>query len=233
MDHQDPAHFFLCQDCVLRVPSEHLVPKFGSLLLARHLPLREGDVVLDLGTGSGFIGILAARRGHRVVATEIVPAWSACARANGLINGVGDRLEVRTGDLFAPVKGERFDLVVSNPPQMPTPPDRDWGDPIGLADNGGPEGWDVLDRIIREAEAHLMPQGRLVFTLYDFLGIRRAQERLEAADLRPRILAREEQPFPRLARERLEYFRTLDAEGVLPPGRPATCARLVILGEKG
>ncbi len=232
MTYHAAAHFFLCQDCVLRIPADGLVPKFGGLLLARHLPLRDHDVVLDLGTGSGFIGILAARRGHRVVATDLVPAWSECARANGLINGVGDRLEVRTGDLFAPVKGESFDLIATNPPQMPTPPGRDWGDAMACADNGGPEGWDMLDRIIREAPEHLTPQGRLVFTLYDFLGVSRAQESVQAVGLTARILAREDQPFPRLARERLEHLRTVDREGALPPGRPATCARLVICGEK-
>ena len=72
------VHFFLYEDCLIRVPTDDLVPKFGSLLLARHLPLQPDDVVLDLGTGAGLIGILAARRGHRVVATDVVPAYAKC-----------------------------------------------------------------------------------------------------------------------------------------------------------
>jgi hypothetical protein len=47
----DAIHFFQFQGCLIRVPSGALVPKFGSLLLAWHLPLREGDVVLDRGRG--------------------------------------------------------------------------------------------------------------------------------------------------------------------------------------
>ncbi|MBI3086142.1 MAG: methyltransferase, partial [candidate division NC10 bacterium] len=82
----DAIHFFLFQDCLIRVPSDTFAPKLGSLLLARHLPLREGDVVLDLGAGAGLIGILAARRGHRVVATDVVAACGECARANALLN---------------------------------------------------------------------------------------------------------------------------------------------------
>ena len=167
------VHFFLFEDCLIRVPTEDLAPKFGSVLLARHLPLQPGDAVLDLGAGAGLIGILAARHGHRVVATDVVPAYAECLRANALLNGVGGRLEVRTGDLFEPVSGESFDVIAANPPQMPTPPDREWSDPQSRMDNGGPDGWLLLDRIIRESPPHLKPGGRLVLTLFGFLGIAR------------------------------------------------------------
>ncbi len=229
----DAIHFFLFQDCLIRVPDSTLVPKLGSLLLARHLPLQEGDVVLDLGAGAGLIGNVAARLGHRVVATDVVAATSECTRANALLNGVADRLEVRTGDLFAPVNGETFDLIATNPPQIPTPPDREWEDVQSRADNGGPDGWAVLDRIIHEAPIYLKPKGRLVFTLFGFLGVQKALQKLQATGLDARILAREEQPFPRIARERLEHIRSVDVESTLPAGRPATCPRLVLCGQKG
>ena len=226
------VHFFLFEDCLIRVPTEDLAPKFGSVLLARHLPLQSDDVVLDLGAGAGLIGILAARRGHRVVATDVVPAYAECLRANALLNGVGGRLEVRTGDLFEPVGGETFDVIAANPPQMPTPPDREWSDPQSRMDNGGPDGWLLLDRIIRESPPHLKPGGRLVLTLFGFLGIERGMERLREAGLEPRVVAREEQPFPRLARERLEYIRSVSPETGALTGRPPTCPRLVLCGRK-
>lgn len=87
-------------------------------------------------------------------------------------------------------------------------------------------------RIIRQAPDYLKPQGRPIFTLFGFLGIGRAEERLRAAGLRPRILAHEEQSFPRIARERLEYLRSLGGEGALPPGRPTKCSRLVLCGQR-
>ena len=225
-------HFFLYEDCLIRVPTEDLAPKFGSILLARHLPLRPGDVVLDLGAGAGLIGILAARRGHRVVATDVVPAYTECLRANALLNGVGSRLEARTGDLFEPVTAETFDVIATNPPQLPTPPDREWNDAQSRMDNGGPDGWLLLDRIIQEGPAYLAPGGRLVFTLFGFLGVERALEKLRAAGLVPSVLARDEQPFPRIARERLEYIRGVSPEAASLEGRPAACARLVVCGAK-
>ncbi len=235
MQAQDVAQLLLYQDCVIRVPQPALLPKRGSFLLARHLPLRPGDRVLDLGTGSGLIGVLAARRGHRVVATDLVPECCECARLNAVLNGVAERLETRTGDLYAPVAGETFDLIATNPSQMPTPPEHGWEDAQARADNGGADGWALLGPIIERAPAYLNPGGRLVFTLFGFLGVSRALSRLARAGLRGAVLVREEQPFPRLARERLPYLRRLGMQddAALPPGCPGTCERLVLSAEKG
>ena len=92
--------------------------------------------------------------------------------------------------------------------------------------------WLLLERIIQEGPAYLAPGGRLVFTLFGFLGVERALEKLRAAGLVPSVLARDEQPFPRIARERLEYIRSVSPEAASLEGRPATCARLVICGTK-
>lgn len=232
MAEQTATVLFLYDDCVLRITNHIWLPKFGGLLLARHLPLRQGDRVLDLGCGAGLVGIVAARRGHRVVATDVLSACCHTARGNALLNGVGDRLEVHEGDLFSPIAGEQFELIAANPPQMPTPAEREWPDDESRMDNAGPDGWAVLERIIRDAPAHLKPQGRLTFTLFGFLGLERALTCLRAAGLSPQILARELQPFPRLARERLEHVRRLDVAGTLPPGLPTTCSRFVLCGQK-
>jgi release factor glutamine methyltransferase len=85
---------------------------FASRLDARLV--RPGLRVLDLGTGSGVCALFAAREGAQVVAVDINPAAVRCARANALLNDLS--IDVRTGDLFAPVAGERFDLVLFNPP---------------------------------------------------------------------------------------------------------------------
>jgi release factor glutamine methyltransferase len=75
-----------------------------------------GATVLDLGTGSGVLAVAAARTARSVVAVDINPAAVRCARVNALLNEVEDRVEVRHGDLFDPVAGERFDVVLCNPP---------------------------------------------------------------------------------------------------------------------
>jgi len=71
---------------------------------------------LDMGTGSGAGAVFAARAGYEVVAVDINEAAVRCVRINALLNGLHDHIEARHGDLFAPVEGQRFDLVLFNPP---------------------------------------------------------------------------------------------------------------------
>ncbi len=232
--HQDAGQLlYLYAGCLFKVADGVQPPKAGSLLFCRHLAFRPGERVLEIGTGIGLAAVLAARAGCRVVATDVVPAAVSCARENAALNGVGDTVEVRLGDCFAPVAGLRFELICTSPPQMPTPPGRDRDDPVAAADNGGVNGWELLDRVIAGAPAHLDAGGRLVFTMFAFLGLKGALDRLQAAGLEPSVLARETQSFPRIGYERLDHIRALDAEGTLPPvGLPSTVERYVLQGVK-
>ncbi len=223
---------FVYQGRVFQLEDGAQIPKGGSLLLLRHLDVAEGSDVLDVGTGAGFFAVVAARRARRVVATDVVPECVALAARNAWLNGVADRVEVRLGPGYEPVRGETFDLIVSGPPQMPTPPDREREDWMARADNGGPDGWAVLDPLIAGAREHLRPGGRLLFSLFAFLGEQKALRKLRAAGLEPRVAAREVQPFPRLGYERLAYIRALDEEGALAPGIPRTVERLLVEGRR-
>jgi release factor glutamine methyltransferase len=219
---------YLYRDCVFRVPDGVQPPKAGSLFFCRHLDVRAGERMLEIGAGLGLAAVLAAKAGARVVVTDVVPAAVEIIRANAALNGV--TIDARLGDCYAPVAGERFDLICSNPPQMPTPPGRERRDATAAADNGGVDGWEVLDRVIAGAPAHLAPGGRLVTTIFAFLGLKGAFRRLEAAGLTPRVIGTERQGFPRIGYERLEHLRALDAEGTLPDGMPDHVERFVLEG---
>ena len=231
MSDDEGVLLFEYRDCTFRIGAGAQPPKAGSLLFARHLGARPGELVLEIGCGAGLAAVLAARAGARVIATDIRPEAVACTRDNAARNGVGDAVEVRLGDGFAPVAGLRFDLVCASPPQMPTPPGRERDDAEAAADNGGPDGWALLDRLIREAPAHLQPGGRLLFSLFGFLGIEGAKVRLRTAGLDPLVVARERHRFPRIGFERLDYLRTLDPESTLPRDTlPETVDRYVVAG---
>ncbi len=113
--------------------------------------------VLDLGTGSGVCAVFAALRSGRVLATDINPAASRCARINALLNGVENRLEVREGDLFEPVGGKTFDLILFNPPYLT-------GEPEHALDAAffSP---DILKRFFHSVSAHLNPGGAVLLAL--------------------------------------------------------------------
>jgi release factor glutamine methyltransferase len=224
----DGVLLYAYRGCAFRVPDQVQPPKAGSRFFCRHVHARAGERVLEIGAGFGLVAVLAARAGAHVVATDVEPAAVDAIRANAVLNGVA--VDARLGDCYLPVSGERFDLICANPPQMPTPPGRERADAAAAADNGGPDGWAVLDAVVAGAPAHLRPGGRLVFTIFAFLGRKAALARLEAAGLEPRVVATEVQGFPRLGYERLDYLRTLDAEGTLPAGVPTTVERFVLEG---
>lgn len=119
-----------------------------------------GDVAsaLDLGTGCGIVAMHLALRGP-VVATDISARALMIARANARLNEI-ENIEFRQGDLFEPVAGECFELVLSNPPFVITP--RDETAPIYEYRDGGMTGDALAERVVRESPAHLMPGGTLI-----------------------------------------------------------------------
>lgn len=121
------------------------------------LPLRPGADVLDLGAGSGVGAVFAARRGAHVVAVDINPEAVRCARINALLNHLEDLIEARQGDLFAPVAGQQFDLIVFNPPFYRGRPQR----PLDHAWRGE----DVFERFTAGLAAQLKPAGQALLIL--------------------------------------------------------------------
>ncbi|MDE2260947.1 MAG: methyltransferase [Gammaproteobacteria bacterium] len=95
------------------------------------------DEVLDMGTGSGVCAVFAARHARRVVAVDINTAAVRCASINALLNRLEDKIEASHGDLFEPVAGRRFDLILFNPPFRHGEPcndrDRAWRS-VGVAE---------------------------------------------------------------------------------------------------
>jgi release factor glutamine methyltransferase len=229
MTQDEGVLLFAWRGLLFRVAERVQPPKAGSLFFCRHLDVRPGEHVLEIGSGLGLGAVVAARAGAgRVVATDVVPDAVEAIRANALLNGV--TVDARHGDCYAPVAGERFDLICTNPPQMPTPVGAAREDPAAAADNGGVDGWAVLDRVIAGAAEHLRPGGRLVFTLFAFLGRQAALAKLEQHGFTPSVVASEIQPFPRIGYERLEHLRAWDREGVLGPGVPRVVERLLVRG---
>ena len=111
--------------------------------------------VLDMGTGSGVCAVFAAKCARSVIAVDINPAAVRCAGINALLNRVEDRMVVRHGDLFQPVAGQRFDLILFNPPFLSGEPrnerERAW------RSNGVAERFaDCLDRHLKRNGAALL-----------------------------------------------------------------------------
>lgn len=135
--------------------------EFLASVLAAQLGGRSAQV-LDMGTGSGVCAVIAARHASRVVAVDINPTAVRCARVNVLMNRVEDQVEVLEGDLFAPVVGRHFDVVLFNPPFLRGTPrddaDRAW------------RSIDVAERFAVQLRQHLTPSGFALVLLSSFGG---------------------------------------------------------------
>jgi len=188
-------------------------PQEDTELLAGALsdePVPPDAAVLDVGTGSGALAVAAARRGCRVTAVDV--SWRAVgtARLNALRAGVPVR--VRRGDLFGPVRGESFDLVLANPPYVPAPGGPSLPRGAARAWDAGADGRLVLDRICREAPALLRPGGVLLLVQSALSAPELTVGHLRAAGTKAAVIRRRHISFGPVLRARERWLR---ARGLL------------------
>ena len=150
-----------------------LIPRsfIGDLLAHAALPVadpRRVRRVLDLCTGSGCLAILAALAfpRARIDAVDLSAGALALARRNVATHRLADRITLHRGDLFQPVDGQRYDLILSNPPYVDAagmaklPPEYRHEPRMALA--AGDDGLDFVRRLLDQAKRHLTRTGSLV-----------------------------------------------------------------------
>lgn len=149
----------------------------AEALAALPRPARPGAPprALDMGTGSGIGALALARAGFSVVGVDVNPEAVRCARINALLNRLEARVDVREGDLFAPLGDERFDVVAFNPPFFD-------GTPSDLHDAAW-RGAGVLERFASGLPRHLSAGGFALVLLSDLGPEERQLEALRGAGL--------------------------------------------------
>jgi release factor glutamine methyltransferase len=190
-------------------------PRSDTWMLAANMRRdpRVGGAVLDVCTGSGAVAIAAARAAARTVtAVDVSRRALVSTRISARLNGV--RVRTRKGELLQAVPGEAFDMIVSNPPYLPSPdalPTR------GAARHteAGPDGRLLLDRLIAQAPVHLRPGGVLMVTHSSVNGEQATLERMRSAGLEPEVRERRRGPLGPLLAARAP---ALEAAGLLEPG---------------
>ena len=152
-----------CRQEADAVPDQVYPPAEDSHLLLRAAlrEIRPPDRVLEVGTGSGYVAASVLGRAASVVATDINPYAVESARARGVAT-------VRT-DLFAGLSGP-FDLVLFNPPYLPTLPEERIDDWLEYALDGGPTGRAVIERFVADVGRVLAPFGRVLLLVSSLTG---------------------------------------------------------------
>lgn len=185
-------------------------PKYDSLLLGKQVPevVTKGNKVLDVGTGSGILALLAAVKGAKVVATDIDKRSVQCAAYNARLNNL--RIDARIGDLFDPVAGELFDIVVSNMSSLPTPPEEQHAEYISRNFDAGWDGRKYLDLLIDQAPNYLRRPGHLLLVHSNFANSERTEEKLRKlnfeVEIKSRELAMGVNQFGVISGQRIDYF---------------------------
>jgi release factor glutamine methyltransferase len=198
---------------VRQIRAQHLAPEAHAL---------------DLCTGSGVLAIAAAQAGcGRVVAVDVSHRAVMATRLNAALNRV--RVRAVRGDLFAPVAGERFDLIVSNPPYIPSQHDELPRHGLARAWEAGHDGRAILDRICSEGHAHLNPGGVMLLVHSEVCGERATLEALGKRGLQAEVVFRHLGKLGPLMRERADW---LYEQGLLRDPERQSEEMLVIKAER-
>jgi release factor glutamine methyltransferase len=180
----------------------------------RQEPLYEDSRVLDLCCGSGVLAVFAAQSGAgRVTAVDISRLSVLATRLNARLNGVSVR--VLRGDLFAAVAGQRFDVIVSNPPYLVSESVELPRRSASRAWEAGPSGRAFLDRICNQAHDHLYPGGVLLLVHSSLCSEQTTLDALTHRGYQARIAARHRGPLGPRMRARAPMLRR---RGLLPNG---------------
>jgi release factor glutamine methyltransferase len=165
-------------------------PAEDTFLLADNLEVERMSRALEIGTGTGLIAIVAARKASKVIATDVNPHALDCTLKN-IITNKAFNVELRKGDLFEPVEDEKFDLILFNTPYLPTEEDEAVGDELEAAWNGGPSGREVIDRFLDGVKDHLNPRGKVQMVQSSLSDNEKTLEKLEELGFQASITARE------------------------------------------
>jgi release factor glutamine methyltransferase len=209
----------------LAVPVEANVyrPQEDSQMLVDamyHTALIPGQRILDLCTGSGFVAIAAAEMGcASVTAFDVCPHAVRCSRGNAVLAGV--EVDVREGPWTGALECAPFDVVVANPPYVPTPPGEDCklirsSDGPSWAWNAGPDGRMVLDPLCTSASNLLREGGSLLLVHSAIAGVQQSLDCLRSVGMRANVIVTKWIPFGPVMSARAAW---LEEVGRLPRGR--------------
>lgn len=184
-----------CHDSVFVVWENVYEPAEDTFLFAENLDTAKGMVVLDMGTGSGVLGILAAKKADLVLAVDVNPNAIRCARENARLNNVQPKVLFVQSDLFSSIReGTEFDRILFNAPYLPTEMgestiwlDRAW--------DGGATGRQEIDRFIIKASKYLKKNGRILLMQSSLIDVDDTISKFRTNNMRAKVVATHKLPF--------------------------------------
>jgi release factor glutamine methyltransferase len=154
--------------------------------------VKDGMNVLEIGTGTGFVSsVLKANKDIALIATEISPIAAKCAKSNGI--------DVIRTDMFTGLKGKKqFDIIIFNPPYLPTSEDEKVPGWLNYAFDGGENGRKDVEPFMRQVHKYLKPDGYILMLISSLTGIDEVIREMEKYSFKTQVVASEKCSFEKL-----------------------------------
>ena len=181
--------------CVFEVCENVYEPAEDSFLFAENLRIAKGERVLDMGTGCGILGIVAAQTAGEVFAVDVNPYAVPCASKNAFLNCVRKKMVLLRADLFTAFGDTTgFDVILFNAPYLPAEESEadSW---LGRAWAGGETGRQVIDRFLSQSPRHLKQKGRILLMQSTLADVKETQRQFAERQMVARVVASLSLPF--------------------------------------
>ncbi|MDF2566129.1 MAG: methylase [Massilibacillus sp.] len=199
-------HLFITGDKIFLSHSEVHEAREDTLLLADAIQTEPTDVVLEIGVGLGVAAVFIGQKVKEFYGVDINKNAVMSTIVNGYLNDVDFKDNIFVGDCYEPFSNKKFDIIYSNPPQLPTPQSKERNNWIGWANNGGNLGRDVIDKIINDVDKHLNPGGSLYLMHFEICNLETTVKVLEDKQLKVEIVNSIENQLGKLSFERIDHI---------------------------
>ncbi len=181
------------RNAVIKTDSSVYEPSEDSFLLADAAlsEIKDSERLLEVGCGSGIVAaVIKANTKAKIAGIDINPDAAKCTKENGI--------DAIRGDLLSCIKG-KFDMIIFNPPYLPTSEEERTGGWLNTALDGGCDGRRVIDRFLEEAGGCLDGKGKLLLLVSSLSGIEEVKSKMETLGYTVEIKSQERFMFETLA----------------------------------